>query len=205
MLRRLKPRLTYANVISTVCLFVILGGSSYAVTRIGSRQIVNNSVRTQDIRNNTIRTRDVRNGSLLTRDFRRGQIPGGAPGEQGRPGNPGAQGSAVAFARIDANGQTFGDGSSSKNFTNQNVQHPAAGVYCIGGLNFTPANSVAVIDTAEDLIPDETIGAVVRRGNVPLGQCGPNHQQARITIQKAGALLDHRFMVWFEKGVAPTP
>jgi hypothetical protein len=197
MLDWLRRHLTYANVVSTVALFVVLGGSAYAATRIRSRQIVDNTVRSKDIRNNDVRTKDVRNGSLLVRDFRPGQIPGGEPG---KPGEPGAQGSAVAFARVDSNGKVFGDGSSTKNFASENVQRPAAGVYCFGGLAFLPANAVGVIDTAQDVIPDETIGVTVKRGSVTLGQCDADHQQGRVTIQKGGALVDHRFMIWFEEG-----
>jgi hypothetical protein len=199
MLVWLRRHLTYSNVVSTIALFVVLGGSAYAATRIGSRQIVNNSVRSQDIRNNNVRSKDVRNRSLLARDFKRNQIPPGLQGEAGKPGEPGAQGTAVAFARVDSNGGVFGDESSTKNFTADNVQHPAAGTYCFGGLGFPPVNALAVIDTAQDTIPDETIGVTVKRENVTLGGCDADHQQGRVTIQKAGALVDHRFMVWFEK------
>ena len=32
MLRRLRPRLTYSNVVATICLFVVLGGGAYAAS-----------------------------------------------------------------------------------------------------------------------------------------------------------------------------
>ena len=62
------PKLTYANVTSTLALFLALGGVSYAAIRVGSAQIRNNSVRTQDLRNNDIRSKDVRNRTLVGRD-----------------------------------------------------------------------------------------------------------------------------------------
>jgi hypothetical protein len=51
---KLRSHLTYANVVSTACLFVVLGGTSYAVAAgsIGSGEIKNNSVLSKDIRNN---------------------------------------------------------------------------------------------------------------------------------------------------------
>jgi hypothetical protein len=62
------PKLTYANVIATLALFLSLGGASYAALSVGSRQIRNNSVRTQDLRNNDIRSRDIRNRTIVNRD-----------------------------------------------------------------------------------------------------------------------------------------
>jgi hypothetical protein len=41
-----RPRFTYANVVSSLALFVALGGTSYAVARnsIGTRELKNNAV-----------------------------------------------------------------------------------------------------------------------------------------------------------------
>jgi hypothetical protein len=64
------PKLTYANVTSTLALFLALGGVSYAALSVGSRQIRNNSVRTQDLRNNDVRSRDIRNNDVRSRDIR---------------------------------------------------------------------------------------------------------------------------------------
>ena len=64
MARILRRRPSAATAIAFVALFVALGGSSYAALRIGSRQIINNSVRGKDIRNRTIRNRDVAPNTL---------------------------------------------------------------------------------------------------------------------------------------------
>ena len=94
MFSRLRPHLTYANVIASISLFVALGGTSYAIARgsIGSREIANNSVRSKDVRQNTLRTGDVRNLSLLAQDFAPGQLPQGPEGPQGPRGLTGEQG-----------------------------------------------------------------------------------------------------------------
>lgn len=101
MLSKLRSQLTYANTLSTVSLFIVLGGTSYAVATgsIDSREIKNNTVRSKDIRNNTVRSkdirnnqvgsRDVRNFSLLSKDFKPGQLPTGATGPRGPQGSPG--------------------------------------------------------------------------------------------------------------------
>jgi hypothetical protein len=67
---RLRSRLTYANVVATLALFVALGGTSYAVLHIGSEEVRDNSLRSRDIRNNTIRSRDIRERALRARDIR---------------------------------------------------------------------------------------------------------------------------------------
>lgn len=78
MLAGLRARLSYANVMATIALFVALGGTSWAVLKVGSRDVVNNSLRSADIRDNTVRSRDVRNRTLRGRDIRRNSLGGGA-------------------------------------------------------------------------------------------------------------------------------
>lgn len=73
-------RLSYANVVSTLCLFIVLGGSAYAATTITGR----------DVRNGSLTGADVRDHSLRARDFRRGSLPAGPQGAKGAPGAPGA-------------------------------------------------------------------------------------------------------------------
>lgn len=48
-MRRLLGGLTYANVVSTVCLFIVLGGGAYAASQlpkgsVGSAQLKRNAV-----------------------------------------------------------------------------------------------------------------------------------------------------------------
>jgi hypothetical protein len=102
MLRRAASSLTYANVVSTICLFILLGGSAYAAVQVSgsdirndtiqSRDVKNDSIRTQDIKENTIKESNVRDGSLLARDFAPGQLPDGATGPAGPPGPAGNDG-----------------------------------------------------------------------------------------------------------------
>jgi|tagenome__1003787_1003787.scaffolds.fasta_scaffold20453909_1 hypothetical protein len=90
MFSRARIHLTYANVVSTVCLFIVLGGSAYAAHTIGSKQIQDGSIQGKDIKNNSIDGRDVKNKSLSTADFKPGGLPAGAPGARGATGAPGA-------------------------------------------------------------------------------------------------------------------
>lgn len=64
MLRALRDRLTYANVIATVALFVALGGSSYAVSKIDGSDIRKRSLTSRQFKSNSIGSRVVKESSL---------------------------------------------------------------------------------------------------------------------------------------------
>ena len=66
----MRKHLTFANVTSLMALFVALGGTSYAVSTIGTKEIKNNSVRSIDVRNGQLTSRDVKRGSLGARASR---------------------------------------------------------------------------------------------------------------------------------------
>jgi hypothetical protein len=101
--------LTYANVVSTLCLFIVLGGGAYAATTITGKNVKNSSLTGRDVKNNSltgrdvksIRSGDVTDGSLLAKDFRTGELPAGP---QGQKGDAGAPGTARAYAHILADG-----------------------------------------------------------------------------------------------------
>ena len=80
-MRTLRARLSFANVISLIALFVALGGTSYG--------LASGAIDSREIKNNTVRTKDVRNGSLLSRDFKAGQLPAGSRGATGPAGPAG--------------------------------------------------------------------------------------------------------------------
>ena len=67
----LRSRLTYANVMATIAVFVSLGGGAYAALRITGREVVNSSLRGADVRNGSLTGRDIRDRSIGTRDLAR--------------------------------------------------------------------------------------------------------------------------------------
>jgi len=54
LLHRLRDRLTYANVMSTLAVFIALGGSSYAALTIDGSTIKNRSIPGKKLRHNTL-------------------------------------------------------------------------------------------------------------------------------------------------------
>jgi hypothetical protein len=78
VLSSFRKRLSYSNVTATAALFIALGGTSYAVIRIDSGDVVDNSLRSADLRNNSVRGRDIRDRTLHGRDVRPNGLGGGA-------------------------------------------------------------------------------------------------------------------------------
>jgi hypothetical protein len=66
MLTRLRARLSYANVVATLALFVALGGSSYAVSQISGSQIRNGSISGKKLKRNTIGGKQIKESRLGT-------------------------------------------------------------------------------------------------------------------------------------------
>ncbi|MEO7198551.1 MAG: hypothetical protein ABIZ50_08780 [Solirubrobacterales bacterium] len=100
MLRTVRPHLTYSNVVSTLCLFVVLGGGAYAASKlpknsVASKQIKAGAVKNADIADNAVTSPKVKAGSLLSSDFAAGQLPQGPPGSDAQF-NGAAAGGALA-------------------------------------------------------------------------------------------------------------
>jgi hypothetical protein len=68
--------LSYSNFTATAALFVALGGTSYALIRVDSDDVVNNSLRSTDLRNNSVRSRDIRDRTMRARDVTRNGLGG---------------------------------------------------------------------------------------------------------------------------------
>ena len=89
MVSRFRSRLTFANGVSVVALFVALGGSSYAALALPK-----NSVGAREIKTNGVTSKEVKNRSLRAGDFARGQLRAGPRGPAGPAGAAGERGPA---------------------------------------------------------------------------------------------------------------
>jgi hypothetical protein len=81
-MRRLASRLSYGNVVSTLALFVALGGSAGAAAAITSR----------DVRDGSLTSRDIKDHSLRAADLRTSDLPAGPRGPAGEDGEDGMDG-----------------------------------------------------------------------------------------------------------------
>ena len=77
MISKILARLSYANVIATLALFLALGGTAYAAGTIGSGAIIDNSIRSEDIRNGAVKSIDVSNGTIASGDILDGTVASG--------------------------------------------------------------------------------------------------------------------------------
>jgi hypothetical protein len=90
-MRRLRKQMSYANVMSSIAVFVVLGGGAYAAATLPT-----NSVGSKQIKANAVTSSKVKNGSLLSSDFKPGQLVAGVRGSAGPAGAAGATGAAGA-------------------------------------------------------------------------------------------------------------
>jgi len=131
-----RSKLTYANVVATLALFVALGGSSYAAIALSnnsvkSRHIGKGQVKRSDIGRNAVSSGKVKNFSLLATDFKAGQLPAGPKGD---PGDPGLARIAVTI---------LGSGNIYRgSLEGGSVRRAATGQFCFD-LPFVPVSAVA--------------------------------------------------------------
>ena len=140
MLGELRTRLTYANVASTICLFIVLGGGAYAAAT-----LPRNSVGAKQLKKNAVNSSKIRDSSLLARDFKTGQLPADARGPAGEPGPPGT---VRAYGLVTSTGAL--DPAQSNNLTVAKITSPS-GAYCVrpaAGSGIDP-NKVDPVVTAD--------------------------------------------------------
>ena len=104
MRNRPRPRLTYANVIATLALFLALGGgAAFAASTLGK-----NSVGGKQLKRNAVTGAKVKDGSLAAADFKPGQLPAGERGPVGERGPQGVTGAPGATNVVVRYGQRVG-------------------------------------------------------------------------------------------------
>jgi hypothetical protein len=141
---RIRCHLTYANVIATLALFVALGGSAYAASKLPK-----NSVTAKQIKNSSVTSPKVKDGSLLSKDFKAGQLPGGASGPrgasgpQGVPGQTGPPGNPAAYPSVLPSGRTEVGVFSARDFASAGGHAVSASISFPIPLSAAPAVAIA--------------------------------------------------------------
>ena len=112
---RVRARLTYANVVASLALFVALGGTGYAALQlpknsVGAAQIRAKAVGSSEIRDRSVRTADI---SRSARDRLRGQ--------QGPTGPAGPSGTAFRAAVTAGGVKTLGNATNTSHQGGTNV------------------------------------------------------------------------------------
>ena len=89
----LRGKLTYANLMATIAVFIALGGSSYAAVRMTGKDVKDGTLTGRDVRSGTLTGKDIKNRSLGQKELSRRAVRSlrgriGPQGPQGVPGEP---------------------------------------------------------------------------------------------------------------------
>jgi hypothetical protein len=72
----MRRHIKYANVVSTLCLVLLLGGTAYAAAQITGKDIKNASVTGKDVKNSSLKGKDLKDGSVTVTDLASSLLPG---------------------------------------------------------------------------------------------------------------------------------
>jgi hypothetical protein len=184
-----------------------VGSVDLADSGVAAADIADNAVGAGEIADNAVGTGEVADNALTGADVADGSLE--------------AEVGPDAFARVQADGTlSGGTPEQSKGLVAASVQHQAGaptdtvtgdGVYCFGGLGFTPRTAVVTLDGADTLpappslaaTSNKVVAVAVQRGS-NLSRCDADHQQARVSILQvndtaAPVLVNHGFVIWFER------
>jgi hypothetical protein len=136
-LKKVRSRLTFANLISCLALFVALGGASYAAT-----QLPKNSIGSKQIKKGSIQLNDLSKGA-------RSHLAG-AVGARGPVGQAGHTGQAGPVGPAGPQTSTLASGQTLRGVFNMDFE-AAAPSYGLGGnisfgLNLPQAPQVTIVD-----------------------------------------------------------
>jgi len=106
-MKRALPRLTYANVVSTLCLFILLGGGAIAASG-----LARNSVGSRQLRKGAVRTAKIANEAVTAAKIKRGTIDGSLIALQTLATVPSAQNAASALRATRADSAGHADTAS---------------------------------------------------------------------------------------------
>ena len=126
--------MTYANVMSTIAVFGVLGtGGAYAADTIGSSDIIDESILSQDIKDLEVQTSDLRNSSVTSLKINNGSVLNAEIGPNAVDGSKVLDG-AIANAELADNSIGSGEVVDFA-LSNQDVGVLFAEVNAAGGVN----------------------------------------------------------------------
>src|SRR5215213_8627548 len=97
-MRRVRPRLSYANVVATLALFLALsGGAVWAANKITSKQIAKGAVKTKNLANGAVKTKKLAGKAVTSAKLADGAVTSAKIGD-----------GAVNFAKISAGTNVIG-------------------------------------------------------------------------------------------------
>jgi hypothetical protein len=149
--KQIRKRLTYANVMSSIAVFLVLGGASaYAAKKIGSNEIKGNSISTGKIKREAVAAAKIKKSAVTTNKIANNAVTTAKIADDAVTGDKVKESSlgevpkaATAIFAESAQPEAFGqintpgtiEAANSKNIVS--VSHPEEGVYCVTA-SFSP-------------------------------------------------------------------
>ena len=193
MLKALRERLTFSNVISLTALFVALGGSAYAAldrNSVGTPQLKKNAVTAAKIGANAVTTAKIKKQAVTGGKIKLstlGKVPRAAKADEATTAEP------LAFARVAFTGNV--NPAYSKNIDDTELQHPSTGIYCF---NLPYAVKTGQVTVEADPEPDD-IASIVLAGaaGVTLTDCpaGTDVEVITFDAETSSGLQDDDFYI----------
>jgi hypothetical protein len=155
--KQIRKRVTYANVMSSIAVFLVLGGASaYAAKKIGSNEIKGNSITTGKIKKEAVSASKIKKNAVTTSKIADGAVTG-AKLNLGSVGTvPNANHANTADSANNAN--TVGGNTVRKFFYSASENSGSRTILSLGGLTLTAdcaggtLSAVATTSVADSMI-----------------------------------------------------
>lgn len=201
-MKQIRKRLTYANVMSSLAVFMVLGGASaVAATKIGTPQLKAGAVKTGKLAKEAVKAGKLAKNAVTTpkiandavtgekvNESTLGEVPKAAFATSAQNASVGAP---AAYAQIEGGGG-IDDEEPSRGISDANVTQVSPGVYCVD-LTFAAktASGNAESEGSEDGIVSLQLGA-------PYNSC-PETAEAEVRIYDAGGEEEDGFEdIWVQ-------
>lgn len=185
---RIRKRLTYANVISTLALVLVVGGgSAVAASQFGKETIGSRALKKEAVTPAKLsqQAKATMTGAAGPKGATGATGPAGPAGPAGPTGPAGAPGTARAYGETANNAGDLIE-ARSKNAT---VRHPGTGVYCITpGAGIDPATASLIVSADFANSGTNKTIAQIRSTNI---DC--NTGELEVRIWNDGAAKDAQF------------
>lgn len=148
-MKQIRKRLTYANVVSSLALFLVLTGA----TALAANQLAKNSVGSKQLKNNAVTTAKIKKEAITNAKIKKGSIAGssinlGSLGTVPSANTANTAGSAavaegpLAWAHVSGTGVFL----AGRGITAADISTGSTDYYCIKGLSFDPAGATVSTD-----------------------------------------------------------
>lgn len=153
-MQQIRKRLSYANVMSSIAVFLVLGGgAAYAAKKIGSHELRGGAVTTAKIKRNAVTRSKIKANAISTAKISPAAVTnarladGSVSLEKLAPGFIAPTAEKLSHtANISSGGVVL---AGSLAISQANVTHPSVGFYCFSGLIPAPVGGGATVDYAQ--------------------------------------------------------